>query len=1098
MANLEDIAARAYQKIMSDGGITIDLRGAEPKVGYAYSPYPELERVLPMSMVTPETVLQYLNDASEALAQPGNHFGGWHDTESGNVFLDVTQVGPAHPDTIKAAAKANQLAVFDLSTFQEIPTGITREVTADWHLPTYDAWERMPDKEETCPNCHHGVMQDVWANGKVALKCPLCQYVLGSDGPDTYDHPQYEGPPMPWGHYFKPNQGSVKTSDDWKPEGWDEPEYQRPIAPQPSWKQWHQEVGRGYTQEDADYMEPPEWQAHYNFATPGDRMLMQHTVEGEDEHGNYKSVPHPTKPPEEVIYKRADPNYLGAHHVMGKDGRDYWTFKDSLTPLTDPDEWKLGAWQWDEEPPEFEFPRKFHTDEADHARSLERYGLPIPHEPPEWQWKMARVDPEWMRAWIEKNGPYMEHSTHPGVLPKIREHGLLPHDTEGIGSIYHGFLTPRANHVYLGYPMRYRPNPAAVHVDLRKLDWSRINADEDPLADAFKAGRIEGDGFDAPVEVHKNGDYSHAEDVFGNTYRHLGDWADALQLNEPHHVAHSLNHTSHSTLAVEGGINPECFVSPEEVREWFKAKGLAHPVESYYQNDVGVLRYSMPVAVPFPHVEPVRQLDPARDFESLSYTRGATRLNVTKSANLTEHDLLLMMADAEQRAREALEKGDMGEHLRWGQEYHQLAEHINRTQGFDPRPPDDLPNTNVYPPDRDWTASWSLPEGHGILGPQTPEEYSLVMHHPRRPFTCPSCDWVGMSSMNGCPHCGYDPDDGSVPRMSAITDDFMPGYFHVAPTVERGRIQTHGLQPSDPYHNEKYQDEIERVREQYPHIDLRAQLQPGLYLTPHLELARDHGLHIDGGHDIWYVPHKSVPNLKPDMDWSHIGQEAYYSNHPVLNPVLYEPWESRDWVWNNNKKLKRPVDMTMSEWRQSNWDTPFTPGYYHAAPTSERQRIMTHGLHPADPKTNPEYEMGFDMMRQKAPEALQRYKPGVYVAEHPEDAMTFGRHWGEQTGTPHDIWYVPGHQVQSLNSDPDESGIAVGRGRTHGIPHHIPSPVLHTKAEDWWHTDQGRPVWDSHGLEDETVRMQRQRFRDNPIHPHHDPHNNPSDAANWF
>jgi hypothetical protein len=56
---LEDIAARAHQMILSNGGVTIDLQGHEPKEGYAFSPFPELERVLPAN-VTPQVIAQYL------------------------------------------------------------------------------------------------------------------------------------------------------------------------------------------------------------------------------------------------------------------------------------------------------------------------------------------------------------------------------------------------------------------------------------------------------------------------------------------------------------------------------------------------------------------------------------------------------------------------------------------------------------------------------------------------------------------------------------------------------------------------------------------------------------------------------------------------------------------------------------------------------------------------------------------------------------------------------------------------------------------------------------------------------------------------------
>jgi hypothetical protein len=52
-------------------------------------------------------------------------------------FFDISHVGPAHPDTIAEAKKQNQIAVFDLANFNEIPTGLerSRDVTSAWGNP---------------------------------------------------------------------------------------------------------------------------------------------------------------------------------------------------------------------------------------------------------------------------------------------------------------------------------------------------------------------------------------------------------------------------------------------------------------------------------------------------------------------------------------------------------------------------------------------------------------------------------------------------------------------------------------------------------------------------------------------------------------------------------------------------------------------------------------------------------------------------------------------------------------------------------------------------------------------------------------------------
>ncbi len=129
-ATPEDITAQAFQRVQEHGGATIDLRGHEPSSGYAYSPFPELERIIPLSMFTPEVLGQFMADAQNALAMPGNYLGVWVDGP--NVFMDISHVNPDYESAIQEAKAANQLAIFDLSNMQEIPTGVqrSREMTS--------------------------------------------------------------------------------------------------------------------------------------------------------------------------------------------------------------------------------------------------------------------------------------------------------------------------------------------------------------------------------------------------------------------------------------------------------------------------------------------------------------------------------------------------------------------------------------------------------------------------------------------------------------------------------------------------------------------------------------------------------------------------------------------------------------------------------------------------------------------------------------------------------------------------------------------------------------------------------------------------------
>lgn len=120
-ATLERISSKAYDITRAKGGVTIDLEGDQPSEGYAYAPSKDTEKPIPADKLTPEDIDSYIDAHYDELSQEGNHLGMW--TEGDNVYLDVSQVGPPDASTIEKAQGANQLAVFDLKTFDTIDIG---------------------------------------------------------------------------------------------------------------------------------------------------------------------------------------------------------------------------------------------------------------------------------------------------------------------------------------------------------------------------------------------------------------------------------------------------------------------------------------------------------------------------------------------------------------------------------------------------------------------------------------------------------------------------------------------------------------------------------------------------------------------------------------------------------------------------------------------------------------------------------------------------------------------------------------------------------------------------------------------------------------
>jgi hypothetical protein len=120
------------------GGFTVGVRtapltpgkfGSFVTEGFAVSLNPECEKSFPASVAS-VTVLgimaDYVFTYRLTLAQPDKYFGAWLDRDSDMVYLDVVTVLDDKDKALQLARDNNQLAIFDLTSGEEIRTGVTR------------------------------------------------------------------------------------------------------------------------------------------------------------------------------------------------------------------------------------------------------------------------------------------------------------------------------------------------------------------------------------------------------------------------------------------------------------------------------------------------------------------------------------------------------------------------------------------------------------------------------------------------------------------------------------------------------------------------------------------------------------------------------------------------------------------------------------------------------------------------------------------------------------------------------------------------------------------------------------------------------------
>jgi thioredoxin reductase len=149
----EGNAAPLFERLMKpDGGFTVNmLDGSEVAIGtpkYAVS-MPGNEAALKADDVkSPLDIYKYIQAHQEALATPGNFFGGWHDPASHTLYLDVSRVVDTPEAAAQAARENHQIAYFDFKQGQSVTVdeGAHHGKTAQRAHARHEEGERGQDR----------------------------------------------------------------------------------------------------------------------------------------------------------------------------------------------------------------------------------------------------------------------------------------------------------------------------------------------------------------------------------------------------------------------------------------------------------------------------------------------------------------------------------------------------------------------------------------------------------------------------------------------------------------------------------------------------------------------------------------------------------------------------------------------------------------------------------------------------------------------------------------------------------------------------------------------------------------------------------------
>ena len=106
--------------IKENGGFTLtkDLQAKQGGFACAISGH---ETVYNMDNVSELDIVEYIASKRELASKNSNLcFGSWLDTDTNKLYLDLSEVLDDKKTALKKAYKRNQLAVFDLNTFESI------------------------------------------------------------------------------------------------------------------------------------------------------------------------------------------------------------------------------------------------------------------------------------------------------------------------------------------------------------------------------------------------------------------------------------------------------------------------------------------------------------------------------------------------------------------------------------------------------------------------------------------------------------------------------------------------------------------------------------------------------------------------------------------------------------------------------------------------------------------------------------------------------------------------------------------------------------------------------------------------------------------
>lgn len=133
------LAQSVLEKVKANGGLSVNmLSGNEPTAGYMVAKGTDLGDIVSADDFYDEAKIQgilnsYFKKHKSELSGSDNYLGIWHNTEDGQVYLDVSQNILDRTEAIIAGQTRDQISIWDVVNFEEIGTGGTGDIRTNRH-----------------------------------------------------------------------------------------------------------------------------------------------------------------------------------------------------------------------------------------------------------------------------------------------------------------------------------------------------------------------------------------------------------------------------------------------------------------------------------------------------------------------------------------------------------------------------------------------------------------------------------------------------------------------------------------------------------------------------------------------------------------------------------------------------------------------------------------------------------------------------------------------------------------------------------------------------------------------------------------------------